>query len=749
MPESRFHQEIAKITVAKDPVPVASYQQPIPQPKQVTDSGYHGMTEDEMDVDDDYHEPSVLMVDEPEVEKPETQEILRPSEDPSTNAGSFHSAQEAVQDEPVAEKTRAPEPETEPESKADPVIEPEPAQPMDVSSPFEALDTPAEKQPSFHEDSPAPENKMDVNPDNDFEDDTGSPSEASTPDRPVVRKSSLTFASLPAREPLPKKSMGARTSRTSHIDLPKSAAATRTSYFGRSTSGTRVTQNLFDTHDNEMDVDVEKEDAENMEGSDYESKTTKMHNMSSTQRLHEKINMLGKSQPSRPTKSIPSVVALSNSQPVYPELPMPKPEADPPKTIHNRFTADDDDEWIRPLGSPRAQRPHLLKSHTADVMEQVSGKDSIGELHKQENVLEAKTLRSPLRHSPNRRFNPAGHGHKKAASVTEIKTPLKHDMGPGLTRQNTVAVANPATSTTPTGSPKRGLDGPLSASKSKLQSIMKSAKGLFSSSATVSAAARSEALSSPTAIRSSPGRTGNPGYPSLEGVFDPPPKQRDQPDSLPKEGRRTRSSTEKDEKRKDQEAKERQRMDEDLEKAREQQRQKYTQAKQVPEKSRPESKLARPATRTSPRRPAEDRSADRDMELSSEAEQRTNAHGSQQSQSQKEIRRPIKPTREAIQKPKPQPVSIRVGTLSQRIPLSSSTMGSSFDPQSAAASKPQPPPLTKKASSSSLNSNGSASQSLKTSVSSKPKALLAAERKKEQVRVFCPWNSQFTNIPSG
>ncbi|PHH65338.1 hypothetical protein CDD81_2750 [Ophiocordyceps australis] len=46
-----------------------------------------------------------------------------------------------------------------------------------------------------------------------------SPSDGSSPIRPVVRKSSLNFASLPAREPLTAgKSFGARVSRTSHID---------------------------------------------------------------------------------------------------------------------------------------------------------------------------------------------------------------------------------------------------------------------------------------------------------------------------------------------------------------------------------------------------------------------------------------------------------------------------------------------------------------------------------------------------
>lgn len=51
-------------------------------------------------------------------------------------------------------------------------------------------------------------------------DEARSNSDGSSPIRPMVRKSSLNFASLPAREPLTGgKSLGGRTSRTSHLDL--------------------------------------------------------------------------------------------------------------------------------------------------------------------------------------------------------------------------------------------------------------------------------------------------------------------------------------------------------------------------------------------------------------------------------------------------------------------------------------------------------------------------------------------------
>ena len=106
----------------------------------------------------------------------------------------------------------------------------------------------------------------------------GTPSDGSSPVRQVIRKSSLSFASLPQREPLTvKKSIGQRTSRGSHFE------ASRSSYFGnvgdkRSFGGNRA-QEVQDDHD-EMDLD----DAES---------SAKRSNKTYTQRLQDQINLLG------------------------------------------------------------------------------------------------------------------------------------------------------------------------------------------------------------------------------------------------------------------------------------------------------------------------------------------------------------------------------------------------------------------------------------------------------------------------
>ena len=122
----------------------------------------------------------------------------------------------------------------------------------------------------------------------DIDDDVRSPSDNSSPVKPLVRKSSLTFASLPAREPLlAKKSMGNRVSRTSHID-PGKARNSQMGRFtgGKSLGGSQVTQ-AADAHHADVDIDMERPELQR-----EESETTKIHNKTSTQRLFERINML-------------------------------------------------------------------------------------------------------------------------------------------------------------------------------------------------------------------------------------------------------------------------------------------------------------------------------------------------------------------------------------------------------------------------------------------------------------------------
>jgi len=555
-------------------------------------------------------------------------------------------------------------------------------------------------------------------------DDIGSPSDESTPDRPLVRKGSLNFASLPAREPL-KTSIGARISRTSHVEQGRMQAPNnRASYIARpppQSAPSGATAVAAAGEDVEMDDD---DGVENLahENSDDEAHPARQYSKSSTQRLHEKIDMLGKAPPPRPSKSIPSAVTFNPSAQQSDMSVQRGHKSERQETAAVVDDGDyDDDDWIKPLKKTPdgLQRPMPIMSHAMETITQ-SAEDADDSDDGQEFDLRAPELiayeermKTPARMSPSPEKVMAGFGHGKSASTVTLVSAGKAAMAPGVSPAKSVSVSNPAfPTTTPQGSPRRYLDGPLSASKSKLQSIMKSAKGLFTSSAGVSAAAKLETLpdNGQKVTSAMPGM-----YPSLGGVIiDDKPL----PASPPKESRKTRSSTERDreEKRREKEAQIKRKMDDQLEKAREKEKQKITEQRRAPESAAGNKVVQQP--RISPRRmgEAQKRSETVETPVSSLQASKTG--------------RPVRPGKEAASKPKPAPVSIRVGTLSQRMPLNSAT--ASGAPETLPA-EPKRPGLTKKASTASLQSTNSTT--FKASVnaqSAKPRALLAAERKKEQ-----------------
>ncbi|KAF5852936.1 hypothetical protein GGP41_001509 [Bipolaris sorokiniana] len=370
------------------------------------------------------------------------------------------------------------------------------------------------------------DDQMDV----DEEDDVRSPSDNSSPVKPLVRKSSLTFSSLPAREPLlPKKSMGNRVSRTSHIDQNKARNSHMARFTGgKSLGGSQIAYPAEMHHDDE-DEDMDA-DAERPEVPKEESESTKAHNKTSTQRLFERINMLKQqneaptrisqniaSQPSQPqgfsTQPNEEVASTQLSQLSYPSLPPPEPTQE----------EDDDDDWISPVRTtapaPKSVRPVFGKNHTAEARP------------------------SPLRPVP--------------ASLISASNP-------DLTAD--------AESTTPIGSPtnRRYMDAPLSASKSKLYSAFRAAKDKLIGSTATSAQAKMDTL------KESPARPKLPSHDSSDDAFSSP-RRAERPISIfdhmrspskdsdnssksgsspsKGDGRRTRSSTER-EKQKEKETRE-------------------------------------------------------------------------------------------------------------------------------------------------------------------------------------------------
>lgn len=591
-----------------------------------------------------------------------------------------------------------------------------------------------------------------------------SPSEGSSPVKPLLRKSSLTFATLPAREPLAsKQSIGNRVSRTSHLDQYKSSY--RSSNLGRFTGGKSLggSQHVpaIGSPDAKEHMDVDEENRPPM--AREESETTRLHNKTSTQRLHERINMLGQAKETkdfRSSKSIPS--SNPASQVEYPHLPAseaekPKPALfsqsdEQPRAAAVQATEDDDDDWIIPVVSTAAAntapRPAFERSHSNKSQASVPDKAAT---ETQDHAPYAPQ-KSPARAASPTKSRPA-FGHLKSSSASVLPSPGKSSMAPPLSHKKTVSVSNPPLSNvpslaTPVGSPmgKKFADGPLSASKAKFYSVLKSAKGIFASSAGASAQAKMEALSpaihhtrsqaqapqmnallSPNA-HSRPASTLYPEIQIPEHANSAPTPTRAQ------EGRKTRSSTEREEKRKEKEAKERQRAVDDLEKAREKERQKAATQKQkddtvaaeeqaLQQKAEPESRAENP--------PSHDEETDAAEAMPPPPPPKSLLPTAN---SQKPRGRLAKPTKNPSTALRPAAMSIKVPSQSFRqIPQPGSALPAESHDVLPPAVPSKQPSIASKQSTTSLQS-ASSTESFRTasSTQTRTKALEAAARKREQ-----------------
>ncbi|KAG0137891.1 hypothetical protein HOY82DRAFT_319040 [Tuber indicum] len=226
---------------------------------------------------------------------------------------------------------------------------------------------------------------------------------------PVIRKSILNFASLPAREPLTskKKSLGVRATRESHLEQLRANGTSRASWMNRGGNGKSLgaanrsvdaVANSIEDRDEDGPVLVEKSlkrKSEQQEttrsrkksksinpvevaarGEDSNGETEKdkaLHNKISTQRLHEKIQQLGKVKAPRETHSV-SVLA---AEPAYPDLSQLRQDQPPaptrrPNSIHQgestRPIADELPQEREKVGektrSESFTKPGLARSHT-------------------------------------------------------------------------------------------------------------------------------------------------------------------------------------------------------------------------------------------------------------------------------------------------------------------------------------------------------------------------------------------------
>ena len=715
---------IAAFKVSEDaPAPLANATKTI----SAADSGHHGLSEDEMEADAAPLQSSASTHNTLAGSPPAASHAPRQDESlsigHSTTDRSFHSAREEITKKVVNNPT---EDVKELEKVTPAVLEIDPIQSLPQHTKTDMMKM----------------NAPDKEADEDLAvEDSRSSSQESTPARQLVRKSSLTFAALPAREPITtKKSIGPRTSRTSNIDQIK-VPVPPNSFLGRLTGGKSLGGfRQTDTKTNASDDDDDETDRQPLarEESDNDSKMTRLHNKSSTQRLHERINLLGKSQPPRPTKSIPAAAAAI--QPQYLDIQRPNQDKQAPQNTQlNTLTSneDDEDDWIQPPKTRNSThaRPPLAKSISADVINNTRGKQSLGQQQPglgQEGNAEYCTAQDAQAVVPPSK-------HVQVASASRSLIPEDHGVAQngGASDSLYPELGKPTdASTTPYGTPssKRYVDGPLSASKSKLQSIMKTARGLFSSSAGVSAQAKMETMFPSIAPRQHAKQpensTQNPRStaPRLDQrqILTDQAQESKVRQSTPViiEARKTRSSTEKEERMKEKATAERLQFESENEKVNERETNAQAQAHASILTKVPPNMEERPI-RQSPRKTQ-----------NHEATKMENDNQVQgqpfQVQRPKDARRPIKPAKDNTSNPKGPPVNIRIGMPSVRKPLTNAALSSSLQ-DSLPASQPKQGPVMKKASNAFLQSSVSNSNLKSAGAAAKPRALIAAERKKEQV----------------
>ncbi|KAL9094103.1 MAG: hypothetical protein Q9165_003518 [Trypethelium subeluteriae] len=756
-----FYRQVTKLqsdTTTQSALKSSPNRQPqVPAPgKENTDSGYHGMPEDYVEIHGttkaipSQNSEQTLQTSSPPAHHstPQWQQDDN-AEERRTTVGSFVSAKEGFGSKAVSiENLRDDDELTNPddEMKVDEIASPavlhdtETAQDTIIANQNATID---EQTNDDHLQTHAENNLQDLErADDPMEvDDVPSPSESSSSEKPLLRKSSLTFASLPAREPLAKRSVGTR---TSHLEQHRSTGVRASSQVGNWNGSRSITENQNAHATNNLDeataVAHDEHDSSSHNNQNFES--TKRHNESATQRLHERITMLGQAKEPRASKSIPSMVASSQNMSSHFSKRETAIDHDmnPVNVENENFRTaenDDDDDWIAPMVSQKheeaPQRPRLAKSSSADVMEKISGKMTIGNFDQHQSTSSAaeRPRTSPTKtwHSGPKVFETETTIlHHPERPITAGTASLKKT---GSTSQPNLASATGfVESTTPVGSPmsKRNLDGPLSASKAKLYSVLKSARGIFASSAGVSAQAKMETLS-PSANRSK--RPEQP--PSIDQIFQPSrveePSMAKQASISPNkagEGRKTRSSSEREEKRREKEVKEQRARDEQLAKVREQERLKA--ASQKSQRNEKEDRQQQPSALGK----ATDGGVEEVIELPDTMGPPAVPKANSSLQSQKP-RRPMKPAKDPLPKSQPAPVSVRLPSQSKRVgqaTSSNTSQSSAQDSFSSSQSKPSGP--VSKASNTSLQSSTS-NNNLKSSISTapKPNSLQAAARKKE------------------
>lgn len=503
-------------------------------------------------------------------------------------------------------------------------------------------------------------------------------SEASSPERPILRKkSSLTFATLPTRDTiLPKKSMGAVNARTSYAESGRSTQVALKPTEPEQSLPKRRSSRRQSNHDvqNQQTTEHEPETDSMVPSRTESSEVSKEHNKTSTQRLHERITMLGKMNPHRPSKSISATA--TGSQPSSIESIFNGEKLSEPVEAR-----EEDSDWIEPIMTKGPASAAVSTANNERPSMFLPQKDVSFFPEPEDDIIRAPHLEST----------------SKPVSFQSARTAY-----PDLS-------ALAAASTTPAGSPVRNhtyAENPLSASKAKLFDMFKSARSIFASSAGTSAQAKMQII----------------------------PPQGVQPKSSPE------SDNEDDEPPPVSQA---------LEASREEPVQ-VNQASGAPKSRRSSARIQQQKEQRDPDTEVQHMEIDvQEMQVQTVAKAATDAKPSElkktalatsQMSKHGELRRPgPKQAPDTQAKGRPAPVSIRVA--SQRVGQgapSTTALGSTLHESLSQSTQQRPPPTLKtKGSNSSIKSGltgtigkGSAA------AASRPKALEAAARKKEQVCCF-------------
>lgn len=716
-------KKIAQFQVAEDKDDAHLAQQASParhsigQGKENQDSGYHGMTDEEIEQHQvrpaEYQAPTVQLK-APYLLSPPKPTGARSSKSKTQgrqdSQDTFVSAAEdtLVAGQATASSVQSEVPttqETQLEDVAEPGDEvvPKGAVPQDGQHPRQSNQYSVSASTVAAMDTALEQVEQSSASHVDAEQEASTPSsEASSEHRVVEKKSSLTFASLPAREPIAaKSSIGARASRISHIDRSRMPGTFRDSQMGRQL------QDVDAQQDRRLSTETLEEQVKEVSQPAPEVDAAKSFSQTSTQRLQERLAMLGQSAAPPLSKSLPSSkMSFGSNDNVAAPLSQ--------YTVSQDHGTEEDDSWIAPIEDEQPQEG-------VEVVEDIP-QDQQTEIEEPPRQPRRSTRSSS--HAQAQSSQPQYPELPPAQNEVLVTQPTgqkeaKPTTNPKYASAKEVAISSPAAGR---------HDGPLSASKAKLFSVFRSARGIFASSASASAQAKMN--------MASPRLPGSKSQTSIRTV-DPTKSSRAEaqkdhrPQGQPAFGALGNASNDSLNLHKELPHNPR-RVSNHLKLTTEAVRKEHEEPRPTSQDSQPNSANADNAT---------SEAADhhypkpgREEEVPAFPPPPPPKNQTSLLSKPGDLRRPARLTKEQPQsRGKPAPVNIRLrGFQGQGMgPFSSNRPPPAAQTQESMAppAPSKPPHLSNKTSNSSL---ASSAQSYKTTATSRPKALEAAARKKEQ-----------------